>query len=107
MGVIRNREVREAVARYYRTLQSARGQEQVSNQGWIAALADIYREVDASLEPEQRPLLTIDASALNGNERVARALFTATVYHYAQVLALERLRAETQALHALAAQASE
>lgn len=101
MGVIRNRQVREAVSRYYRALQSARGQEQVSNQGWIAALADIYREVDASLEPEQQLLLAIDVSDLNGNERVARALFTATVYHYAQILALERLREETRALQGL------
>jgi len=101
LEVIGNKEVRESLSRYHRTLQSARAQEETSNQGWTIALADIYREIDATLEPGQTPDLSLRVSNMNGNQKLARALFAASVYHYAQTRALERLKVVTQALHTL------
>lgn len=101
MGVIGNRRIREALSRYYRTLQSARSQEATSHRGWTMALADVYREVDATMRPDQDEWLSVDVSSLNGNERVARALFVAALFENSQVRSLEHLRAETQVLHTL------
>jgi len=101
LGVIGNRAIREGVSRYYRTLQSARAQEEVSNQGWTMALANIYREVDATLKPDHSPIFSLEVSNLNGNHKLARALFAASVYQYGQIKALERLRLETLALRTL------
>lgn len=105
MEVIGDRRVREALSRYYRTLQSARSQEETSNRGWTLALADIYREVDATANPDLEDWLSVDVSSMNGNDRVARALFFASLYQLSQVNALEHLRAETEALHTLVTQA--
>lgn len=101
LEVIGNKEVREALSRYYRTLQSARAQEEISNQGWTMALADIYREVDATLQPEPTPALSLQVSNMNGNHKLARALYAASLYHYAQARSLEHLKVVTQDLHAL------
>ena len=101
LEVIGSKEVRESLSRYHRTLQSARAQEEISNQGWTMALADIYREIDATLEPGQTPVLSLKVSNMNGNQKLARALFAASVYHYAQTRALERLKVVTQALYTL------
>lgn len=104
MGLIGNREIREALSGYYRTLQSARLQEEISNRGWTVALVEIFREVDASLDPDQTDGISVDVSSLNGNEQVARALFIATLYENSQVQALEKLREKTAALRELIAQ---
>jgi len=104
MEVIGDRQIREALSRYYRTLQSARSQEQTSNRGWTLALADIYREVDATVDPGQDDWLSVDVSSMNGNNRLARAMFLASLYQLSQVNALEHLREETEMLRALIAQ---
>jgi hypothetical protein len=105
MEIIGDRRIREALSRYYRTLQSARSQEEISNRGWTLALADIYRQVDATLNPDRDDWLSVDVSSMNGNDRVARALFLASLYQLSQVNALEHLRAETQALITLVTRA--
>jgi len=104
MGVIGDRQVREALSRYYRTLQSARSQEETSNRGWTLALVDIFREIGVTLTPDQQGQYPVDVSSLSGNERVARALYVAALFEISQVQALEHLRAETRALHTLIAQ---
>jgi len=104
MGVIGNRQIREALSRYYRTLQSARSQEETSNRGWTLALVDVFREVGVTLEPDKTGQYSVDVSSLNGDERVARALYIAALFEISQLQALEHLRAETQALHTLVAQ---
>jgi len=101
MGVIGNRQIREALSRYYRTLQSARSQEETSNRGWTLALVDIFREVDVTLTPDETGRYSVDVSSLNNNEQVARALYVAALFEISQVQALEHLRTETQALKTL------
>jgi len=96
LGVIGNTQIREALSRYYRTLESARSQEEISNQGWILALDDIYRRVDVVMEFGQAD--RVDVSSLNGDLQVARGLFLASLYEASQLASLEKLRSETELL---------
>lgn len=99
LGVIGNTQIREALSRYYRTLESARSQEEISNQGWILAINDIYRRVDVVMETDQD--VWVDASSLNGDLQVARGLFIASLYEASQLASLEKLRSETEVIRTL------